>query len=64
MSLIRLNWGSLKSYLERRSLNSSIGRFIMSSTDIGTFNARARFSSRVKCSSSLFRPLTGIINYK
>lgn len=83
MSRISDSWVSLRSYLDNRSLNSSIGKLMISTTAIGTcaikipksktfklnrctqnkwhvynfsltFNARARFSSRLRCSSSVF----------
>ena len=52
MSRMSESCASVRSYLERRSLNSSIGRLMMSSTVIGTSIDRARFSSRLRCSSS------------
>ncbi|KAE9531893.1 hypothetical protein AGLY_010095 [Aphis glycines] len=42
-----------RSYLDNLSLNSSMGRLIMSSTLIGIFRFLALFSSLVSCSSSL-----------
>jgi hypothetical protein len=57
MSLMSDSCASLRSYLDNRSLNSSIGKFIISFTFIGIFIARARFSSLFKCSSSDFRPI-------
>lgn len=57
MSLIKLSCVSLRSNLDSLSLNSSIGRLMMSSTEMGTLRALALFSSLVKCSSSDFLPL-------
>ena len=53
MSLISESWASVKSYLESLSLNSSIGRLMMSSVLIGIPIDRAFFSSLERCSSDL-----------
>lgn len=66
MSLINVSWLSDKSYLDNLSLNSSMGRLMISSTLMGIFRFLALFSSLVNCSSSLllllFSLLRGVLD--